>query len=218
MDLLSTIGMVTKRRSDYFEQAKTLAKKYTSQPSLEERMKEESAALVKGLRDKLMRWEEYERSLIDKTLTSALAAVYLGAGDSNPQAKMEKAWPTLIGDMMPPLVNFLNETKTALDDGAIRLGDQTEDFREGIRSWFGLVARVVRYIANPTYSFFDLGRLYVREEQGYREMRRVDRHDSKVCPDCREYSDRGWQPIGSLPMPGRECQCYDHCRCAVEYR
>jgi hypothetical protein len=66
--------MATKRRSDYFKQAKTLARKYKEQPNLEERMKAESLGLVKGLRDKLMRWDEYERTMLDKTLTSALAA------------------------------------------------------------------------------------------------------------------------------------------------
>ena len=218
MDLLSAVGMVTKRRPDYYGQAETLAKKTGSQEALEERMTKESKTLVKGLRDKQLKWGEYERSLMDKTLVSALAAVYLGAGDSNPKAKMEKAWPVIVGDMMPPLVKFLDETKKSLDNGTILLGSQTEDFREGVGSWLGLVGRVIRYIANPSYSFFDLGRLYVREEQGYKEMRRVDRHDSKVCPDCRNYAGQGWQPIGTLPMPGRECQCYDYCRCRVEYR
>ena len=210
--------MVTKRRPDYYGQAETLAKKTGSQEALEERMTKESKTLVKGLRDKQLKWSEYERSLMDKTLVSALAAVYLGAGGSSPKAKMEKAWPVIVGDMMPPLVKFLNETKKSLDNGTILLGSQTEDFREGVGSWLGLVSRVIRYIANPSYSFFDLGRFYVREEQGYKEMRRIDRHDSKVCPDCRNYAGQGWQPIGTLPMPGRDCQCYDHCRCRVEYR
>jgi len=218
MDLLSAIGMVTKRRPDYYGQAETLAKKTGSQEALEERMTKESKALVKGLRDKQLKWSEYERSLMDKTLVSALAAVFLGAGDSNPRAKMEKAWPTIVGDMMPPLVKFLDETKASIDNGTILIGDQTEDFREGVGSWLGLVARVVRYIANPSYSFFDLGKYYVREEQGYKEMRRIDRHDSRVCPDCRGYAEQDWQPLGTLPMPGRECQCYDRCRCRVEYR
>ena len=77
MDLLSMVGMATKRRSDFFQQAKTLARKYKEQPNLEERMKAESLGLVKGLRDKLMKWSEYERTMLDKTLVSALAACIL---------------------------------------------------------------------------------------------------------------------------------------------
>jgi hypothetical protein len=55
MDLLSMVSMATKRRSDYFSQAKALAKKYKEQPVLEERLAAEATALVKGLRDKLMK-------------------------------------------------------------------------------------------------------------------------------------------------------------------
>ena len=130
MDLLSLVSMATKRRSDYFSQAKTLAKKYKSQPHLEERMKAESLGLVKGLRDKLMRWEEYERTILDKTLTSALAACILGLKEDKLNAKLEKCWPIIVGDMLPPLVKFLAETKEYIDSGVLRLGDQTVDFAD----------------------------------------------------------------------------------------
>ena len=130
MDLLSLVSMATKRRSDYFSQAKTLAKKYKSQPHLEERMKAESLGLVKGLRDKLMRWEEYERTILDKTLTSALAACILGLKEDKLNAKLEKCWPIIVGDMLPPLVKFLAETKEYIDSGVLRLGDQTVDFTD----------------------------------------------------------------------------------------
>jgi len=102
MDLLSLVSTVTKRRGDYFSQAKTLARKYKSQPALEDNMLKEARAIVLALRDKQIKWEEYQRSLVDKTLISALAAVYLGAKDAQPQAKMEKAWPMIVGDMLPP--------------------------------------------------------------------------------------------------------------------
>jgi hypothetical protein len=130
MDLLSMVSMATKRRSDYFAQAQTLARKYKEQPLLEKRMAAESLGLVKGLRDKLMRWEEYERTMLDKTLTSALAAVILGSKNDKPNEKMEKAWPMIVGDMLPPLTKFLAETKEYIDAGMLRLGDQTVDFAD----------------------------------------------------------------------------------------
>jgi hypothetical protein len=130
MDLLSMVGMATKRRSDYFAQAKTLARKYKEQPRLEERMRAESLGLVKGFRDKLMRWEEYERSLLDKTLTSALASVILGVKNKQTDQKLEKTWPIIVGDMLPPLTKFLAETKEYVDSGVLRLGDQTLDFAD----------------------------------------------------------------------------------------
>jgi len=217
MDLLSLIGMATKRRGDYFAQAERLLKKVRTQPALEERMKKEAEVLVKGLRDKQMRWEEYEKSLLQKTLVSALASVALGAEESNPRGKMERAWSTIVGQMLPPLYEFLVETKDAFDNGRILLGDKTQDFRE-VTSWLGLLTRVIRYIANPSYSFFNLGQYYVRQEQGYREMRRVPNLDQRTCPDCIAYGNLGWQPIGTLPMPGQRCMCYDNCRCRIEYR
>jgi hypothetical protein len=122
--------MATKRRADYFQQARDLARKYKGQPRLEERMRAESLGLVKGLRDKLMKWNEYERTVLDKTLTSALASVYLGSKDNKPNERMEKAWPIIVGDMLPPLMAFLAETREYIDSGVLRLGDQTVDFAD----------------------------------------------------------------------------------------
>lgn len=254
MDLLSMVGMATKRRSDYMQQARSLAKKYKSQPRLEERMAAESTGLVKGLRDKLMRWEEYERTVIDKTLTSALASVYLATEKNQPNDKMEKAWPIIVGDMLPPLTKFLAETKKYIDSGVLRLGDQTVDFAdydllgaipgainlgvdeiEGInpeeegaleasqgraqgKSWPSLADRVSRYLATPTFAFYNLGQYMVAQDQGFKEMRRVAKEDKKVCIDCKNYDAQGWMPIGELPMPGKGCRCYDRCRCYIDYR
>ena len=254
MDLLSFVSMATKRRSDYFAQAKTLARKYKEQPILEERMKAESLGLVKGLRDKLMKWNEYERTMLDKTLTAALAACILGIKDDNLDRKLEKCWPIIVGDMLPPLTKFLAETKEYIDSGVLRLGDQTVDFAdynllgaipgsidlgvdeiEGInpeevgteeasqrraqgRSWPTLADRVSRYLATPTFSFYNLGQYMVAQDQGFKEMRRVAKGDKKMCIDCKNYDEQGWMPIGELPMPGKGCRCYDRCRCYLEYR
>ena len=238
--------MVTKRRPDYYGQAETLAKKTGSQEALEERMFKESKALVKGLRDKQLKWSEYERSLMDKTLVSALAAVYLGAKDSKPREKMETAWPTIVGDMLPPLVKFMSETETYLKDGTLRLGDNTLEFEEipedvmpdsflsdddpqlrgdkeatqgraQGKTWPSLAGRVARYIATATFSFFALGSFMIAQQVGNKQMRRVARHDKKTCLDCKNYDEMGWQPIGTLPMPGKGCRCYDRCRCFIEY-
>jgi hypothetical protein len=254
MDLLTLVGMATKRRDDYMQQAKTLARKYKEQPILEERMKAESLGLVKGLRDKLMRWDEYERSVLERTLISALAACILGIKDDKTDRKLEKCWPIIVGDMLPPLTKFLAETKTYIDSGVLRLGDQTVDFADynllgavpgaidlgvdeiaGIdpseegaeeasqrraqgRSWPSLADRVSRYLATPTFAFYNLGQYMVAQDQGFKEMRRVAKADKKVCIDCKNYGEQGWAPIGELPMPGKGCRCYDRCRCYIEYR
>lgn len=235
MDLLTLVGQVTKKRADYFSQAEVLARKAKTQEKLESLMTDQSKVLVKALRDKDIRWDEYSRTLIDKTLSAALAAVYLGAGKASPQAKVERAWGTVTGQMLPPLLEFLSQTELALNDGTLMLGDDRinfseidlEDMYEGGEevlppkpkmSWLSLVTRVVRYLANPSYSFFNLGDSYVKQEQGYREMRRVPVLDTRTCPDCIKFGEKGWQPFGTLPMPGQECRCYDRCRCRIDYR
>lgn len=236
------------------QQAQTLARKYKEQPRLEERMRAESLGLVKGLRDRQMRWEEYERSMLDKTLTSALASVILGAKSKKSNEKMEKAWPIIVGDMLPPLTKFLAETKEYIESGTLRLGDQTVDFadpdllgaipgaidlevdelegenpeEEGTqeakqqraqgRTWPSLAERVSRYLSTPTYTFYALGEFMSSQEMGYKEMRRVAKQDKKVCIDCKTFGEQGWAPIGQLPMPGKDCRCYDRCRCSIEYR
>ena len=236
------------------EQAKTLARKYKEQPILEERMKAESLGLVKGLRDKLMKWDEYERTILDRTLISALAACILGVKNDKTNQKLEKCWPIIVGDMLPPLTKFLAETKEYIDTGVLRLGDQTLDFAdydlrgaipgavdletdalEGInpeeegtleanqqraqgKTWPSLANRVSRYLATPTFSFFNLGEYMVAQDMGYKEMRRVAKRDKKICIDCKNYDAQGWAPVGELPMPGKGCRCYDRCRCYIEYQ
>jgi hypothetical protein len=255
MDTLSMIGLATRQRETYFKQAERLAKKFPDLSQLEQRMEAESRVIVKGLRDQQMKFEEYERALIDKTLTSALAALYLGAGDSQPKQKMETAWPSIVGNMLPPLSVFLKETKDYIDEGVLKHGDDSLDFadvadvlspdaridpefperwmntspeeqaaiettrRNAVgRTWPSLLGRVLRYTASPAYSFFSTGEFMDRQQKGYKEMRRIARGDERVCPDCRNYHEASWQPMGSLPMPGKGCRCWDRCRCHMEYR
>lgn len=100
-------------------------------------MRAESLGLVKGLRDKLMKWNEYERTMLDKTLVSALAACILGLKEDKSNRRLEKCWPIIVGDMIPPLTKFLAETKQYIDSGVLRLGDQTVDFAD-----YGLLGAV----------------------------------------------------------------------------
>lgn len=259
MDLLSLVGQVTKRKGDFFSQAESLARKVRSQDRLERKMSEDSRTLVRALRDGEIRWDEYSRSLTDKTLVSALCAVCIGAKGAELPAILERAWPTVIGEMLPPLQSFLDETQTYLENGQLLIGDRTYDFSSDLideeelplgedlegylwdrnqillpagqelarpqkpkvkkrPSWRGIHSRVNRYLSTPTYSYAALGSQLVKVSQGHKLMRRIAIHDSRTCSDCRRYGELGWQTIGSLPLPGKECQCRDRCRCQVEYR
>lgn len=238
MDLLSLVGQVTKRKGDLFSQAENLARKSRNQGNLESRMEKEAKVLVKALRDGDIRWDEYSRALLDKTLVSALSAVYLGSLKSDPYSSMEKAWPTVVGEMAPPLKNFLDQTERDIKNGILMMGDTAFDFADEEpyedvyypeeeppveepkrrTTWMGVYSRVKRYIASPTHSFYSLGENLLRSKQGFKEMRRIARNDLRTCSDCRRYESLGWQPFGSLPMPGKQCRCFDRCRCFIEYR
>lgn len=238
MDLLSIVGQATKKRGDYFPQAIALAKSSRTLENLEKKTKKQAKLIAKSLQSGEVRFEEYAQAMVDKTIVSALAAVYLGAGNSAPEAKLEKAWPTVIGNMLPPLVDFLNQTEIALQNGTLIVGADLVEFSEEFGfideedglfefgtppqgqklSWRSLISRVIRYISNPGFSFFNVGEFYVRQEQGFKEMRRVPIFDRRTCKDCIRFGGMGWQPIGSLPMPGQDCRCFDNCRCQIEYR
>ena len=259
MDLLSLVSQSTKRKGDFFSEAEKLAKQLKTKRNLGIKMAETSRVLVKALRDKQIKWDEYSRSLMQNTLVSALASVYLGAKDSEPRKRMEQAWPIIVGDVLPPLVKFLAETDFRINKGILRIGDQTEDFSEFDfaskplpplgdvsedipdedllddidiefdpeelegedkkgKTWIGLFYRVNRYLVSPIYGNSELGIFLIKRDQGFREMRRIAKRDKRTCDDCKNFAELGWQPFGSLPMPGRQCTCYDRCRCRVEYR
>lgn len=52
---------------------------------------------------------------------------------------------------------------------------------------------------------------------GFTEMRRV-LHPADHCDPCVEWAGRGWQPIGTMPLPTQDTPCGNNCRCTVEYR
>lgn len=85
-------------------------------------------------------------------------------------------------------------------------------------SWDGVETRLGRYLVTPMYGFAAAGTLALNQSLGYREMRRVSRHDKKTCADCAMWDSMGWQPIGLLPSPGQRCKCHDNCRCYIDYR
>lgn len=54
-----------------------------------------------------------------------------------------------------------------------------------------------------------------KKQRGYTRERRI-LGAADHCPDCIEYAQRGWQPIGTLPKIG-ESVCKTNCHCEFEY-
>lgn len=76
--------------------------------------------------------------------------------------------------------------------------------------------RAEMYARAPGTSYWD-SVTAAAEESKYTEMRRYLR-PAEHCVDCIDYAARGWQPIGSLPMPKTESRCMTNCKCVVKFR
>ena len=54
-------------------------------------------------------------------------------------------------------------------------------------------------------------------DNGLVAMRRFLGATDKHCASCLRYAARGMQPIGTLPLPMRACECRSNCKCRVVY-
>lgn len=248
MDLLSYISQAGKRKARFIERARDLAAEHPSVEKLEAEMMERNNRLVDRLKYARIRFSEFERVAADETITSALAAIMIGDGaDSKLKdstfASTLGTLPYLIkffGEIQKAMkmgrIDYASEdyadspTKYAsrsyrIDDDAIQdaidmMPTRDIDKTEGSipATWEGVQERMSRYIVTPAYGWYQTGRAEKERRTGRTEMRRSCRCDKRSCQDCFFYASQGWQPIGALPMPGKRCQCYDRCRCAIDYR
>ncbi|ATW62855.1 hypothetical protein SCBWM1_gp171 [Synechococcus phage S-CBWM1] len=250
-DPLSIISLVSRKKANYFEKAKELARGAKTQENLEEIMVDRAKTLVRQLHDKRIKWSEYQIGVINNTFIGAMGGAAL-VSDSD--KILDNVWSVAVGRMVPHLSNFLQLTKESLDDGTLNHEDvldfeeypygypdeYPEDYmyypepdpepatkpepvgkpreRQRVASWIGLAARLVRYVANPSYSFFRTAEFEVNKRTGYTQMRRWAVGDKNTCEDCAWWDSVGWRPIGELPLPGNSCRCLDRCRCRMEYR
>jgi hypothetical protein len=79
-----------------------------------------------------------------------------------------------------------------------------------------LVRRMNIYVGDVKSSYWD-GRTKGQESAGQREEMRVLGATDRHCSDCVSYAGH-WEPIGSLPEPGDQCQCIGNCLCTKTYR
>lgn len=75
--------------------------------------------------------------------------------------------------------------------------------------------RVFKYV-DSSYGTYELGRAESHREAGYNWERRTP-NAAVSCDSCVVYAARGWQPLGTLPAIGDECECKSRCRCHKEY-
>lgn len=71
--------------------------------------------------------------------------------------------------------------------------------------------------ANSVRSSYFRGLTAAKKIAGNTQERRITTSE-KPCDTCISVEARGWQPIGTLPMPGTDCEGYSSCKCIMEYR
>lgn len=237
MELLTFVGQAARRKRDYVERAEDLADSTKTLEKLEEEMSERATSLSHKLAAEKITFAEFQRAVAEGTLIASLAAVHMGNGGRTKLS--DSAYAEAMGQMQF-LWRFFEDVKTALSEGKIERGnadfataDLLKDDILGYipeddlvpkpgksipTTWIGVRTRLERYLVTPAYRWYNAGEMARKQELGLTEVRRIARRDKKVCRDCLDYEAAGWQPIGSLPVPGTRCRCLDRCRCRLEYR
>ncbi|MBU2051243.1 MAG: hypothetical protein KKH61_20035 [Gammaproteobacteria bacterium] len=80
----------------------------------------------------------------------------------------------------------------------------------------GVINRVLLYVA-AGWSILQNIHSITAKLTGNTEERRV-LGAADHCPDCIEYAEMDWQPIGTLPDPGVGSVCQSNCHCHKEFR
>jgi hypothetical protein len=239
MELLTFIGQAARRKDSFLERAERLAEAHKTLEKLEEEMTQRADALTRKLRLEKITFSEFQRAVAEDTLVSSLAATILGAKGTT--SLSDSAYAETMGQMQY-LWKFFADIQAAMSSGKIKYGAEEASFDEAEEvegqileeipqealtptvglaipaTWRGINERVKRYLVTPVYRWFNSGVMARRQGLGAKEMRRVATRDKRVCADCLNYDALGWQPIGSLPVPGTRCQCLDRCRCRIDYR
>lgn len=130
MDLLTFVGVASKRRDRYEERAKELADQHSSLEKLEEEMKERAQRLALRLKDSRVTFSEFKRVAAEDTLVSSLAALLIGTGKRGDLPST--AYSEVMGQMRY-LWNFFDDIKLSLDTGRI---SENSEFAEDEFDWY----------------------------------------------------------------------------------
>jgi hypothetical protein len=98
-----------------------------------------------------------------------------------------------------------------------RMTNLANDIVAGKASLPQALQRVRGYVGNARVNFFEAERDALRATgRQHEERRRLGA--SEHCIDCVHYAALGFQPLGTLPVPGQASVCGTHCRCNMERR
>jgi hypothetical protein len=134
MDLLTFVGLASRRRENYEERARDLVSLYSSLEGLEEEMEERAEKLALRLKESRVTLSEFRRAAAEDTLVSSLAALMLGR--ENDENLPQSAFMEAMGQMKY-LWNFFDDIKLSLDSG--RLSDSDSFEEEENDDWYYLI-------------------------------------------------------------------------------
>ena len=89
------------------------------------------------------------------------------------------------------------------------------DIKKGDLSIEQFKARLDLYVAS-SQSSYEMGRRESHKADGFTLEKRI-KTAAESCADCIGYAAQSWQPIGTLPSIGADCQCKANCKCYFEY-
>jgi hypothetical protein len=78
-----------------------------------------------------------------------------------------------------------------------------------------ITARANQYL-QAVWSFYNAATREAHKSAGYSWERR-NINSKHPCPQCPEYAALGWQPLGTLPHIGQQCDCQANCKCSFEF-
>jgi hypothetical protein len=133
MDLLTFVGVASRRKESYEERARDLASSYSSLEGLEEEMEERAEKLALRLKESRVTFSEFRRAVAEDTLVSSLAALMLGR--ENDENLPQNAFMEAMGQMKY-LWNFFDDIKLSLDSD--RLSDSDSFEEETDDDWYYL--------------------------------------------------------------------------------
>jgi hypothetical protein len=102
-------------------------------------------------------------------------------------------------------------------DTYARITRLVDDVQAGRASLAQALQRVRGYVGEARQQFFIAEREALRQSGRNFEERRV-LGAAEHCKDCLDYAARGWQPLGTLPIPGNASVCGKACRCSLVRR
>lgn len=105
-----------------------------------------------------------------------------------------------------------------LRDSYQRMTNLVRDVQSGQANLSQAMNRLSGYVLEARHQFFAAEREAARQTDRRFEERRI-LNAKESCVDCIGYARLGWQPLGTLPLPGTGgTRCGKYCRCTLERR